>query len=100
MHLHQLRRQYRADRARIDAAIRVAAGLLIHGAGVLARAAADALERLACLLVGEDLGARVVHQDDMEATRTVAGLVVDPCTDRVVGVHALARPPWRKQLTD
>jgi len=47
LHLHELRREDRADRARIDRPVSVAARLPIDGTGIHACAAANALEGLA-----------------------------------------------------
>ena len=62
----QLRRQDRADRARIDRLVRVPADARVHRAHVQARRAADAVQRLAADLVGEHVGAPAVEQHEVE----------------------------------
>ena len=47
LHVLELWRKDRADRSGVNRAVCVAAGLAVHRAGVQARAAADALQRLA-----------------------------------------------------
>ncbi len=59
-----------ADRPRIDAAVGVPADLLIHRAGVQARAAADAVEDLG-QLAAEHLAAAVVDEHDVQLLGTV-----------------------------
>ena len=88
LHLLELRGEDGADGSGVDAAVGVAAGLAIDGAGVLAGCATNAVEGLAGFFVGEDFGAGVVHQDDVEILRAVAWMDAGP--DGVVGVHALA----------
>ena len=71
--LGELRGEDRADGARVDGAVGVTGGVLVDRADVHARAAADAGEGLAADRVGEDLGAAVIHEDQVELLRTIAG---------------------------
>src|SRR5690349_8199289 len=66
------RRDQRADRPGIDAAVRVSADLAVNRARVEARAAADAAQRLAIFLAREDFAAAVVDQDEMEFLGAIA----------------------------
>ena len=66
----------------------MSAGLAVDGAGVHAGSAADAFEGLAFDWPGEDAGAAVVEQNDVEALGAVAGSDAGP--EGVVGIHALA----------
>ena len=78
------RRVHRADRPRIDAAVRVAADLLVDRAGVQARSAADAVEDL-LELGAEHVRAAVVHEHDVHLGRAVR-IVGAPRTGDDVGV--------------
>ena len=86
------------DRARIHRPVRVPAGAFVDGAHVQAGAAADAVQRLAADLVGQDGGAPVVEQDEMELLRPVAGC--HPGPHRGVRVHPLAGRRARQQLEE
>ena len=88
VHLLKLRREDGADGAGVHAAIGMASGLTVDGAGVLAGGATNAVEGLSGFAVCEDFGAGVVHQDDMEILRAIAWMDAGP--DGVVRVHALA----------
>ena len=94
----ELRGQDRADRARIDRAVRVPAGALVDRADVQAGAAADAVQRLAAHRVGEHRGAAVVEQHQVELLRPVAG--VHPGPHRGVRVHPLAGRRPGQQLQE
>ena len=94
--LGELRGQDRADGARVDGAIGVTGGVLVHRADVHARAAADAGQGLAADRVGEDLGAAVIHKDKVEFLGAVAGGDARPHGG--VWVHALAGGGAGEQL--
>ena len=68
----QMRRDDRADRAAVSRAVGVAADVAENRADVQARAAADAVQRVALLGVGEQFGAAIVEQDDVPFLRAVA----------------------------
>ena len=85
--LGELRGEDRADGARVDGAVGVTGGVLVDRADVHARAAADAGEGLAADRVTQDLGAAVVHEDEVEFLGAVAGGDARPHGG--VGVHAL-----------
>ena len=100
------RRQDRADRPRVDPAVRVPADVLVDGAMVHARAAADAAQRLAHV-AAEDAGAPAVDDDEVHVLGAVelaralrAGQHVDVVGDRLArspsaaaGASASRRPP-------
>ena len=88
----------RADRARVDRAVGVAAGALVDRADVQAGRAADAAQRLPADLVGQDVGPAVVQQHDVHLLRPVTG--GDPGPHRGVGVHPLAGARARQQLEE
>src|ERR1017187_5279843 len=100
MHLHQLRREDRANRPCIHASIGVSAGLLIHRAGVLAGSATDAVQGLPRLGIRQYFGPRIVHEHDMKRTRPIAASrrLVDSRPDGVVRIHSFARGAARQQL--
>ena len=60
-----------ADGSGIHPAVGMPAHLAIHGAGVEAGAAAQAVERLAQFGIGKQARAAVVHYDKMELFRPV-----------------------------
>ena len=62
----KLRRDNRADRAGVNPGIIVPADLAIHRAMIQARAAADAIERLALFRIGQQLRAAIVEQQQIE----------------------------------
>ena len=94
----QLRCQDRADRPRVDRAVRVPARARVDRADVEARAAADAVQSLPAHLVGEHARAAVVEQHDVQLLRPVA--VGDAGPERRVRVHALAGRGARQQLQE
>ena len=67
----KLRRDDCADRARVNPRIIVAADLAIHRAMIQARAATDAIERLAFFRISQQLGAAVVQQQQVEFVGTI-----------------------------
>ena len=67
----QVRRDDRADRALVSCAVGVAADVLENRADIEARAATDAVERVALFGVGEQFRAAVVEQDDVKLLRAV-----------------------------
>ena len=71
LHAVKLRRDDRADRSRINPRIIVPADLAIHRAMIQARAAANAVQRLPLLRIGQQLGAAVVEQHQVKLVRTV-----------------------------
>ena len=72
--LMQLRSKNRADRPGVDRGIGVAAGLAIDRAGIQARGATNALQRLLRFGVMQDGAASVVEQDDVKFLRPIAGV--------------------------
>src|SRR5271156_254356 len=68
----QMGRDDRADRALVGRAVGMAADVFENRADVEARAAADAVERVALLGVGQQLRAAIVEQDDVKLLRAVA----------------------------
>ena len=67
----QVRRDDGADRPLIRRAVGVAADVLENRADVQTRAAADAMERVALLGIGEEARAVIVEQDDVKFLRPV-----------------------------
>ena len=57
----QMRRDDRANRAAVSRAVSVAANVLENRADVQARAAADAVKRVALLGVGEEFSAMIIE---------------------------------------
>ena len=88
VHLLELRGEDGSDGTGIDAAVGVASGLAVDGAGVLTGSATDAVEGLPGFGVGEHGAAAVIEEDDVIVARAVAG--GGPRPEGVVGVHALA----------
>ena len=68
----QMRRDDRTDRAAVSRAVSVAADVPKNRADVQAGAAADAMERVALLGIGQEFGAMIVQQHDMPFLGTVA----------------------------
>ncbi len=92
---HHVRRHDLADRPRVGGAVGQAADAGVHRAVVHARTAADALQRLAQLLVGIGLAAAVVEQDQVHLFGAVllarlarAGDHVEVGRDRLAGGRA------------
>ncbi len=87
----QMGRNHRADGSLIGRAIGQAADILENRADVEAGAAADAVQGIALLGVGQDTGAGVVHEDEVEFLRSIAFAFL-PRTriERVVARHRLA----------
>jgi hypothetical protein len=83
----QLRRQDRADRARIDGPVRVPARALVYRAHIQARAATNAVQRVPAAGVGEHGSPSVVEQNQVEFLRAVAWRDTGP--HRGVRVHPL-----------
>ena len=94
----ELRRQDRADRARVDRPVGLAAGPLVDRADVEAGRAADAAERLAPDRVRQHVGPAVVEQDRWNACGPSPG--VTPGPHRGVRVHPLRRRRARQQLEE
>ena len=92
----ELRREDRADRARVDRLVGVAAGARVDRADVQAGRAADAVQRLAADLVREHVGPARVEQDEVELARAVVLAHARP--DRRVRVHPLRGRGARQQL--
>ena len=65
----QVRRDHGADRSLIRRAVRVAADVLVDGADVQARAAADAVQGVALLGVGQQARAIIVEQHHVHTPR-------------------------------
>ena len=55
-----------ADGPRDEVAVAVAARASVDGAGIHAGAAADAVQQLVVLLVGDDAGAPIVYDDEVQ----------------------------------
>src|ERR1039458_182605 len=68
----QMRRDDRADGAAVSRAVSLAADVAENRADVQARAAADAMECVALLGVGEEFRAMIVEQDNVPFLRAVA----------------------------
>ena len=98
LHAGEQRRQHRADRARVDRAVRVAAGALVDRAHVQARRAPDAVQRLPAGLVGERGRPPVVQQHQVELLRAVAR--GHPGPHGGVRVHPLGRRRPGQQLQE
>ena len=98
LHVHQLRCEDGADGAGVDRSVGVATGLAIDRAGVHAGRAANALQRLPLLGLGENRGAAIVQQHHVEFLRAVARH--DPGPQRSVGIHALTGGRAGQQLQD
>ena len=99
IHAQKLRRDDGADRPGIDPRKTVAADLAIHRAVIQARAAADAVERLALLAIRQQLGAAVVEQHHVELIRPVDLLAAPrPGEKRSVDRERLAGGAAAQQL--
>src|SRR5665213_2988123 len=68
----QMWRDDRTDRPAVSRAVSVAADIAKNRADIQARAAADAMERVALLGVGEQFRALIVEQHDVPFLRAVA----------------------------
>ena len=67
----QMRRDDRADGAAVGCAVSVAADVAENRTDVQARAASNAMERVALFGVGEQFRAMIVEQDDVEFLRAI-----------------------------
>jgi len=94
----ELGSQDRADGARIDRAIRVAASTGIDGTDVQAGATANAMERLPPYLVSKHVRSSIIEQDEMKCSGAIARRHSGPQAG--VGVHPLAGRAPRQQLEE
>ena len=93
----EFRRDQRADGAAINPPVSVPANLAINRAGIQARPAANAVQHLAHLGVGQRLGAAIVHHHHVHFLGTVFTRAARPGQERSVGGKLLARPGAAEQ---
>ena len=94
--LLKLGRKNSSNRSRVHASVGVTTGLPVNRTHVLARAAANTLQRLATHLIRQNVRATIVQQNQMKVFWTVA--FVNSSPDRVVRIHALACSTARQKL--
>ena len=94
---HEFRRDQRADGAAINPPVSVPANLAIDRAGVQARPAANAVQHLAHLGVGQRLGAAIVHHHHVHFLRTIFAGTARSGQERGVSGELLTRPGAAEQ---
>src|SRR6185437_13388386 len=96
LHRLQLGRKDCAYWTRVHRTVCVSASLPVYRAGIQARSAANAIERIARFFVRENRRAAVIKQHNVKLARAVAGHGAGP--NRIVWIHALAGCRTGQQL--